>query len=278
MHTGPRGAMTRLARRVLGARQINQLVRFAPVLELIRELPAGPGTLLDVGSGSRGISALLPPGWQAVSVDADFEDYGAASGRTAGGLGWVLGDARALPFADRAFDVVVAVDLLEHISNDGRGQAVREICRVAGARAIVACPAGAEALDADRRLAQRLGARGRPIPPWLTEHLDNGFPQAAEIATAAAPFGSVQLLRNESIAAHERLLTAELSPVPAVALRLLCRALEAMLASTRRIPRRLAGSLLRAIRGHDRAPAYRAVVAVDIRQAGAAQSGDHSIE
>ena len=65
----------------------------------------------------------------------------------------MLGDVRCLPFSDRAFEVVVAVDLLEHVAAEDRPQAVREICRVARSRAVIACPAGEPALAADRGLA-----------------------------------------------------------------------------------------------------------------------------
>jgi SAM-dependent methyltransferase len=276
MTSGQTGAVVRLARRLLRGPQLNHLVRFEPVLRLVRERPTTSPTLLDVGSGTQGIASLLPPGWQVTSVDADFEDYGAATGRRVG-PDQVVGDVRALPFADRAFDFVVAVDLLEHVPPDGREQAVQEICRVAGSRAVVACPAGEQALAADRRLAERILASGRTVPPWLTEHLDNGFPQAAEIAAAAAAFGTVRLLANENLAAHERLVWAELRPVTALALRLLCRPLRWMLAGDRR-PAQVARAVLRAVRGSDRAPTYRAVVAIDIRPAGAAQFERHSSE
>jgi SAM-dependent methyltransferase len=255
---------TALARRVLGARQINHLVRFAPILDLVREVSATGGTLLDVGSGSRGIASLLPAGWHATSVDADFEDYGAKYASRGTSPEQVLGDVRALPFADMTFDVVIAVDLLEHVPADGREQAVRELCRVARSRVVVACPAGEEALAADRRLADRIRGGGRAVPPWLTEHLENGFPTATEIEAAAAPFGEVRVLANENIAAHERLVAAELTPLSAVVLRILGRPLEAMLASRRSRQRRLAGAALLAIRGSDHAPTYRAVIAIDI--------------
>jgi hypothetical protein len=270
-------AATDLARRLLGSRQLNHLVRFDPVLELIRAAPAERLTLLDVGSGSRGIGALLPATWTVTAVDADFEDYGAArSGHVKSDQ--VIGDVRALPFADRSFDVVVAVDLLEHVSPADRATAVREICRVAASLAVIACPAGQPALAADRGLAERLRARGRSVPPWLTEHLDNGFPEADEITAAAAPFGPVRELVNENVTAHERLVAAELRPATAVGLRLLSRALEPMLADSRPRARWLARATLGAIRGWDRPPAYRCVVAVDVGPTPSAQFERHSNE
>ena len=239
-------------------------MRFDAVLELLPRADRRPMTLLDVGSGSRGLAPLLPTAWRVTSADADFEDYGASAKGGTIGPEQVLADVRRLPFEDRAFDFVVAVDLLEHVPPEDRDQAVREMCRVARRRAILAFPAGDEALGADRALADGIRGRGRTVPPWLTEHIDNGFPEAREIIAAAAPYGRTELRLNESLAAHVRLVRAELHPLSGVGLRLLCPPLETMLASARRLPRRIAGQILRAIRGWDRDPAYRAVVVVDI--------------
>jgi hypothetical protein len=262
--TPPGPALTAVARRLLGGRQVNHLVRFDAVLELLPRTDHSARTLLDVGSGSRGLAPLLPAAWRVTSADADFEDYGASAAAGVTGPEQVLADVRQLPFEDRSFDFVVAIDLLEHVPPEGRDQAVRELCRVARRRAILAFPAGDEALAADRALAERIGARGRTVPPWLTEHLDNGFPEAREILAAAAPYGRTELRLNESLGAHVRLVRAELHPLSGVVLRLLCRPLEAMLGSARSLPRRIAGGALRGIRGWDRDPAYRAVVVVDM--------------
>ncbi len=256
--------LARLGGRLLGRRQINQLVRFEPVLELIAGTGRGGGRLLDVGSGSQGIAKLLAPGWRVTACDADFEDYGAVARPAASTAQQVLGDVRALPFADRSFDVAVAIDLLEHVRSEDRGRAISEICRVARVRAVIACPAGAPALAADRDLALRLQARGRAVPGWLEEHLENGFPEIEELAGAAERFGAVSVRGNESVTAHVRLTAAELSPLPAVALRIACQPLAYLLAGRRRRGRLLAARVLRWIRGNDRPPSYRAVVVVDI--------------
>jgi SAM-dependent methyltransferase len=259
----PPQLLTRLStrgRQWLGVRQLNHLVRFEPVLGLVLAA-GGPGThLLDVGSGSQGISTLLPEDWRVTAVDADFADYAPSAGPRRLAPNQQLGDVRELPFADRSFDVTVAVDLLEHVPSADRVRAVGEICRVSRRRAVIACPAGEAALSGDRRLAARLRSSKRPIPPWLTEHLDNGFPEADDIARAAAPFGTVEVFANESVRAHERLVMAELSILPAVGLRLLCRPLQFAMTSQRRRLRTAAAQVLARVRDHDREPAYRAIV------------------
>jgi hypothetical protein len=256
--------MIRLGRLVLGARQINQLVRFAPVLELIAQAAPRGGSVLDIGSGSLGIINLLGDRFRTTLLDANFTDYGASAG-AASGANQVRGDVRALPFGDGAFDVAVAIDLLEHVPAADRLQAVAEICRVAERLAVIAVPAGEAALAADRRLAEALRARRRSVPPWLEEHLQNGFPECSQLTSTASRFGAVRQFGNESIASHTWLIKAELSPISGAALRLAGRPMERLLASRRPRLRRLAVAILRHIRGRDRPPTYRSVVAIDRR-------------
>jgi hypothetical protein len=176
----------------------------------------------------------------------------------------VLGDVRALPFQAGAFDFVIALDLLEHVAPADRPQAIAELCRVAGRRAVIACPAGADALAADARLATWLRSRGRTVPGWLQEHIDNGFPTPAELIAIAEGFGVARITASERVEAHERIVRAELTPLPAIVLRLLAMLLQRLLSSDRPRTRRAAESILERIRGGDGEPAYRAIVDVDV--------------
>ncbi len=105
------------------------------------------------------------------------------------------------------------------------------------------------------------------MPGWLVEHPDHGFPDIRTITDAASRFGPITVIGNESVAAHERLTGAELTPITALGLRLISQPLQALMSSRRRRARRAAAIILKAIRG-DRTPTYRAVVAVDIGAAG----------
>jgi SAM-dependent methyltransferase len=259
------GVMIRLGRRVLGPRQLNHLVRFEPVLGLIVQAAPEGGSVLDVGSGTHGITALLGDDFQTTVLDADFTDYGAATRVNAGAANRVTGDVRALPFANHRFDIAVAIDLLEHVPAGDRVRAVSEICRVAERRVVIAFPSGEDAIAADRRLAEDLRAKRRRVPPWLDEHLQHGFPDSLQVASAASRFGSVQVFENQSIASHARLIKAELSPMTGATLRLACRPLERLMASRRSGARSLATTILRRIGGRDQSPTYRAVVTVDKR-------------
>jgi len=245
-----------VARRVLGATGLNHLVRMVPVADLVHEL--GGGTVLDAGSGSQGISRLLDRSWTVTAVDSSFDDYGATT-RPAALVRGVVGDVRDLPFDSGTFDVVLAVDLLEHIAPEDRARAIGELGRVARRRVIVACPAGEEALTSDRRLAQDLD----DPPGWLAEHLANGFPSVSEIEAALAPLGAVRVSGNEHVVNHIRLVKAELSMFAFLPTRLVALAIQAAFRRGGRL-RQGARATLRRVRGADAAPTYRTIVWVDV--------------
>ncbi len=92
----------------------------------------------------------------------------------------VIADGRRLPFRDRAFDLAVSIDTLEHIPSKDRRSFLNEIRRV-GKRGYLLFPVDDEngsynASECDREFAQfckeHLGFLERP----LMEHLRFGVP------------------------------------------------------------------------------------------------------
>ena len=81
-------------------------------------------TVLEIGGGQSGLTALLYPHARVVNVDRARE-----YARTAPApLSFVCGDATRLPLASASVDAVTLFDVLEHIDDDGR--ALREALRV----------------------------------------------------------------------------------------------------------------------------------------------------
>ncbi|MCR3752097.1 class I SAM-dependent methyltransferase [Lentzea californiensis] len=91
---------------------------------MIRRLT--PGIALDVGAAGGGNTrVLVAHGWRSTAVEHGEEGAAIAAAR---GLPVVRADACHLPFADRTADLVIAFDVLEHISRDDAAAA--EIHRV----------------------------------------------------------------------------------------------------------------------------------------------------
>ena len=90
----------------------------------VRHLPPGGGLLLDVACGG-GLLAPFVPGWTHIGVDLSWpsllqaRDHGVTVARV---------DVMRLPFADAVFDVVVAGEILEHVTDLPGTMA--EACRV----------------------------------------------------------------------------------------------------------------------------------------------------
>jgi SAM-dependent methyltransferase len=173
-------------------RQLDAALRYVPAARAIRPHLRADAAVLEVGSGTAGISEFLDH--PIVGLDSSFER---TSDRSTGRLTPVEGSAAALPFGDESFDVVLSLEMLEHVPPEGREQVLREMVRVLrpGGRLYVTFPAGREAARFDRRLNRaHLRRHGKPHP-WVEEHAANGLPEpeaaAALVAGALGPGGRV---------------------------------------------------------------------------------------
>ncbi len=105
-------------------------------LELVRGMLAPrPGeSLLDVGCGTgyftRSLARRLDGPVSGIDIDPAWVAY--AAQRDDLDIDWLVGDARALPFGDKSFDLAVSITAVCFI--DDQRQAVREMLRVARRR------------------------------------------------------------------------------------------------------------------------------------------------
>ena len=131
----------RTNRRFGGGRLIlGYLQRFLPAL------PGRPLRLLDVATASADIPCTIASWSRAAGVEIRItaldvnEDILAHAGRDAGRfpeIALMRGDARALPFPDRSFDVVICGLALHHFSFADGVTVLREIDRVAHSAFVV---------------------------------------------------------------------------------------------------------------------------------------------
>ena len=99
---------------------------------LDRHLPPNPQRrILDVGCGSGGVMTLFSRYGTTVGLDPYRTPLGLARGR--GMTRLVRGDGVHLPFADGSFDLITALDVLEHIDDHAAAAAeIRRLLRPGG--------------------------------------------------------------------------------------------------------------------------------------------------
>ena len=155
------------------ARNYDVMVRYLPAARRIRD--ADPGrqwSVLDVGSGASGIEPFVRE-WRPTGVDRFQPPEGIQSGSR-----FCRASATRLPFRDRSWDVVICIDVLEHLAPEDRILAIQEVLRVARRMAILAFPCGPRARAADDAMFHAYARAGKEAPAWLGEHLRQPHPEA----------------------------------------------------------------------------------------------------
>ncbi|MFN2505949.1 MAG: class I SAM-dependent methyltransferase [Acidimicrobiales bacterium] len=122
-------------------------------------LPASaPGRVLEIGSGEGVIAGHVARRFpEATIVGVDLSDDDLARHWRERGLRGTFGDAARLPFPEGSFDLVLAIEVLEHL--DDPAAALAEIGRVARGSVILSVP---------REPLWRIGniVRRRYLPAW----------------------------------------------------------------------------------------------------------------
>ena len=189
--SGPVGALDRrLAARLAGRDPelpthyeitpvtLDSALRYREAIELIRPLHRPGLRILEVGSGAGGVTDFLRA--PVTGVDPSFER---TEDRATSYLHRVEARADALPFADGAFDVVLSLEMLEHIPPAERDAVLSEMLRVlaGGGRLVLTFPADEPAARADRALNERFRRRYGTDHPWVIEHITEGVPATDEV-------------------------------------------------------------------------------------------------
>lgn len=151
-------------------------LRYLPVVsEINRLFPHASPLVLEIGSGGLGITPYYKK--PVVGVDLNF------SPPLDSQLIPVRASAMDLPFADNSFEVVISLDMLEHISPKERPQAVKEMVRVARSLVCVGVPCGRLAHEQDEKLEKVYKKKHGVNFHFLSEQVEYGIPEKEEILT-----------------------------------------------------------------------------------------------
>lgn len=200
------GGLRNLIVRAYHRSQKELKIRYLPILQELRRNPKKYGSILEIGSGPIGLSIYTKKCVTGVDL--------AVEGPRFPNMKLVRGDATALPFPDSSFDLVVALDVLEHMPKELRAKAVAEAVRVGKKRIYVGCPCGPAARAWEQKLYRRYqavvsGWKGKPEDLdkfrkrfwYIVEHTENVLPdrRELELCLKQAGAGRWKLIENESV-------------------------------------------------------------------------------
>lgn len=117
-------------------------------------------TVLDIGGGVTGIKLFTDNPVKIVDLD----------------VGDIKMDARKLKLPDESFDVVVSVDVLEHLPKKDRVAFIKRITKIAKRKVIISAPFGSKKHKlAEKRILDRIVRSGRS-DFFLSQHVEYELP------------------------------------------------------------------------------------------------------
>jgi 2-polyprenyl-3-methyl-5-hydroxy-6-metoxy-1,4-benzoquinol methylase len=148
-----------------------------------------PTRPLEVGAGEGVISARLHERFgSCVSLDLPDEIL-RQEWLTRPGPRYLNGDAQQLPFADNSFDLVVCVEVLEHLVDPAKG--LRELARVGNRHLVLSVPREPIFRSCNLftgRYVKDLGNTPGHFNHWSTRSFKRFVSEVAEVREVSTPF------------------------------------------------------------------------------------------
>lgn len=158
-------------------------LRYIPIVKILKKNNLDSKKILEVGSGSYGITPYLRK--KITGVDTDFSEPEYPL------LKQINGTAIKLPFKVGEFEVVILSDVLEHIPEKFRKVAINEAIRVSSNQVVISGPFGKEAAEQDKKLASYSLMKTGQMHPFFKEHLEYGLPEVQDVINTS--------LKNERV-------------------------------------------------------------------------------
>lgn len=148
-------------------------LRYLPVVKFLKQSNLAQSKILEIGPGSTGVVPYLKR--KIDGIDIDF------SGPQTDLLHKIKGSVVKLPVRKNSYDVVISVDVLEHLKKEQREEAVCEILRVAKKLAIIIVPVGELSEKQDQNLYNIWRKNFSAKNQFLEEHVTFGLPKTDEV-------------------------------------------------------------------------------------------------
>ena len=155
---------------------VNTKLRYATIVKKIKQIQKREGhvTILEVGSGSKGITRFLKQ--PVTGIDVVFQEHKNEHLKEV-----LIRPGQEYPFEDKTFDIVIAVDVVEHIPRKERGKALKEMRRISKRYVMITCPFALTRWD--KRVLEKWPKQSATYQN-IKEHADAGIPKPEEIESA----------------------------------------------------------------------------------------------
>lgn len=172
---------------------IDAAVRYYPVVEFLKRENREGKTVLEVGSGTKGLAEYYTG--KVVGVDSDFSK---TEGDRLKNITLVEAAITKIPFKDGIFKYVVCMDTLEHLPKNIRQKAIQELLRVTKSDGImlVGFPSSNLSSTFEKAINNFFKLVQGRDHPWLTEHIANGLPEVKELKFELSSMKSIKIYGN----------------------------------------------------------------------------------
>jgi hypothetical protein len=147
---------------------VSVALRYLPIAKDIERSFKKKSSILDVGSGQFGLNTYLK-NYDITGTDIVPGDNNVKSKV-------VLASAEKLPFENNSFDVVVSVDMVEHLRPSIRKKAIDEMVRVGRQKLYISFPRGKLSAIVDSLIARYYKLTHKEDLEFLLEHKKYGLP------------------------------------------------------------------------------------------------------
>ncbi|MNI10098.1 hypothetical protein D3C73_631960 [compost metagenome] len=183
----------------------DQYQRYNNVTNIINSLRSSGQTfnILEVGANEHQNLEKFLPLDQITYLDIQLPDSLKDNPK------YILGDATAMGFSDGYYDIVVALDVFEHIAEENREKFISEIHRVSSEFFVITAPFhSSEVVEAERRVNAVYKSIFNKDFIWLEEHMVNGLPDLKKLSAYLDSRGiNYTIMSHGSLEIWEKMMT-----------------------------------------------------------------------